>query len=274
MKKVYIYSTVGLIIFILVYLVIPHDEKFISTVVKQKINLTSVSTRNIFKTVSSSEFKEQIATSENYQSTGDELLWCLPIEGFDGYQAIIELRHQAGYSSSYGEYHNGSDIDDLDSISNNAYILSPVDGTVQTAAYSSSAGNWVVIKSTDGYTIKLMHMAELPLVVAGDDVKAGTRVGIIGTTGQSTGEHLHYQVEMTGSVLNPYTLDPISRDTTKGEAPTSLSNLRFFTTSNVSIIKTPSLDNTSVALPQNPMLRDYQVVANKDGYKPTVEEYD
>lgn len=84
-------------------------------------------------------------------------------------------------------------------------IYAAAAGTVLIAGYSSSAGNWVVISHGNGLTSKYMHMFERPYVSAGDKVVKGQHIGGVGTTGQSTGNHLHFQVEVNGIAVNPST---------------------------------------------------------------------
>lgn len=74
-------------------------------------------------------------------------------------------------------------------------IYAAAAGTVLIAGYSSSAGNWVVIDHGNGLITKYMHMYQTPLVSAGQKVVKGQHIGGVGTTGQSTGNHLHFQVE-------------------------------------------------------------------------------
>lgn len=69
-------------------------------------------------------------------------------------------------------------------------------GTVLIAGYSDSAGNWVVIDHGNGLITKYMHMYQTPLVKARQKVVKGQHIGGVGTTGQSTGNHLHFQVEI------------------------------------------------------------------------------
>lgn len=82
-------------------------------------------------------------------------------------------------------------------------IYAAAAGTVLIAGYSSSAGNWVVISHGNGLVTKYMHMFESPYVSAGDKVAKGQHIGGVGTTGQSTGNHLHFQVEVDGVAVNP-----------------------------------------------------------------------
>lgn len=75
-------------------------------------------------------------------------------------------------------------------------------GTVIIAGYSASAGNWVVINHGNGLTTKYMHHSAL-CVTAGQYVEKGQQIGYVGNTGQSTGPHLHFQVEENGVAVNP-----------------------------------------------------------------------
>lgn len=76
-------------------------------------------------------------------------------------------------------------------------------GKVQIAGYSKTAGNWVVIKQDDGTVAKYMHMQKGLKVSAGDTVKSGQTIGKVGSTGHSTGAHLHLQIEQNGTPIDP-----------------------------------------------------------------------
>lgn len=95
--------------------------------------------------------------------------------------------------------HKGVDI----AVPAGTKIYSVMDGTVTTATYSSSAGNWIVIQDKDGYISKYMHCSTL-LVGAGTQVKKGQLIATVGSTGNSTGNHLHLQLESPdGEYINP-----------------------------------------------------------------------
>jgi murein DD-endopeptidase MepM/ murein hydrolase activator NlpD len=76
-------------------------------------------------------------------------------------------------------------------------------GIVETATYSSSAGYYVVINHMDGYKSTYMHMCKFPSVKQGEMVTAGQVIGCVGTTGTSTGYHLHFGISQNGVNLNP-----------------------------------------------------------------------
>lgn len=82
-------------------------------------------------------------------------------------------------------------------------IYAAAAGTVIIAGWSDSAGYWVVISHGNGLVTKYMHMYQSPLVSSGQKVVKGQHIGGVGTTGQSTGNHLHFQVEVDGVAVNP-----------------------------------------------------------------------
>lgn len=75
-------------------------------------------------------------------------------------------------------------------------------GTVIAATYSSSAGNYVAISHGNGLVTKYMHHVSI-CVRAGQRVEKGQQIGWVGSTGNSTGPHLHFQVEENGVPVNP-----------------------------------------------------------------------
>ena len=113
-----------------------------------------------------------------------------------GYNSISST---FGYRSFDSSFHKGVDF----AASQGTPIYAAASGTVIIAGYSSSAGNWVVISHGGGLTTKYMHMVSTPLVSPGQSVSAGQNIGYVGTTGYSTGPHLHFQVEVGGTAVNP-----------------------------------------------------------------------
>lgn len=95
-------------------------------------------------------------------------------------------------------YHKGIDI----GASSGSAIYAAASGTVVTAGYSSSAGNYVTISHGNGISTTYMHCSAL-YVSAGDSVSQGQTIAAVGSTGISTGPHLHFAVIVNGSYQNP-----------------------------------------------------------------------
>ncbi len=87
-------------------------------------------------------------------------------------------------------------------------IWAPADGTVIAATYSSGYGNYVTIAHDNGYTTLCAHMASIA-VSYGDRVSQGQVIGYVGTTGVSTGYHIHYEVHSGGSTIDPLSVSYI-----------------------------------------------------------------
>ena len=70
------------------------------------------------------------------------------------------------------------------------------------AQYSSSAGYYVTVDHQDGFQSKYLHMTHY-IVSVGDYVTAGQVIGYVGSTGVSTGAHLHFTITYDGNYVNP-----------------------------------------------------------------------
>ena len=75
-------------------------------------------------------------------------------------------------------------------------------GTVTTATFGSSAGNYVTINHGDGFSSVYMHMTSY-VVSKGATVSQGQLIGYMGSTGVSTGSHLHFGISLNGTYVNP-----------------------------------------------------------------------
>lgn len=101
----------------------------------------------------------------------------------------------AGASS----YHKGIDI----GAAHGADIVAAADGTVVFAGYSNSAGNYVTVNHGGGLYTVYMHCSSLS-VSKGQSVSRGQVIAKVGSTGISTGNHLHFGVSLNGSYVNPW----------------------------------------------------------------------
>lgn len=97
-------------------------------------------------------------------------------------------------------FHSGVDL----AASGGTPIYASKSGTVTTAAYAQySWGNYVVINHGDGYSTLYAHMRYYAVSV-GEHVNQGDVIGYVGTTGNSNGNHLHFNVYYNGSLQNPF----------------------------------------------------------------------
>jgi len=92
-------------------------------------------------------------------------------------------------------HHNGTDVSSAGI--HGTKILAAKSGVVTTSEYSSSYGNYVVVSHSDGYQTLYAHMSRRAVSV-GDIVKQSDVLGYVGSTGASTGSHLHYEVWKDG----------------------------------------------------------------------------
>lgn len=81
-------------------------------------------------------------------------------------------------------------------------IMAAKSGTVTISAYHSSYGNYVVVSHSDGTSTLYAHMSRRNATV-GQTVKQGDTIGYVGTTGSSTGNHLHFEIRLNGTRVDP-----------------------------------------------------------------------
>ncbi|MCR4738865.1 MAG: peptidoglycan DD-metalloendopeptidase family protein [Lachnospiraceae bacterium] len=97
------------------------------------------------------------------------------------------------------KFHNGVDL----AAPSGSPILAAYDGEVVAAAYSSSMGNYVMIDHGDGLYTIYMHASSVG-VSKGQLVVRGEQIGTVGSTGRSTGPHLHFSVRINGEYTSPW----------------------------------------------------------------------
>lgn len=122
-------------------------------------------------------------------------VWPLP-----GYSRISsDFGYRSDPFTGAQAYHSGIDIP----APAGTAIVAASSGTVEWANYSSSAGNWIGINHGNGVYTVYMHMSAL-LVSSGKKVSAGQTIGLVGNTGASQGNHLHFSVRKNGSYVSPW----------------------------------------------------------------------
>lgn len=94
--------------------------------------------------------------------------------------------------------HAGTDF----AASTGTAVYAAMGGTVTVSTYSSSAGNYISINHGNGLVTIYMHNSQL-FVSVGDTVTKGQNIALSGNTGSSTGPHLHFQVMLNGTAVEP-----------------------------------------------------------------------
>ena len=155
------------------------------------------------KTAEINSYQEQINSASGEQSEYEKQLneqekllaqWPCPAS----HRITSTFGNRTAPVAGASTYHKGIDI----GASSGSAIVAAASGRVTTSAYSSSAGNYVVISHGNGISTVYMH-ASARYVSEGDVVSKGQTIAAVGSTGFSTGPHLHFGVIVNGSYVNP-----------------------------------------------------------------------
>ena len=104
----------------------------------------------------------------------------------------------SNYGSRWGSFHTGLDIG---GDTGDPYTAA-ASGTIITAGWSGGYGNMILIDHGNGLRTRYAHSTRL-LVSAGQHVSQGQTIGLVGSTGNATGPHLHFEVILNGDTVNP-----------------------------------------------------------------------
>lgn len=102
------------------------------------------------------------------------------------------------YGMRHGKMHTGVDF----AANGGTHIYAWKDGTVTFAGWSGSYGNFIIVQHNDGTVSRYAHCSGFA-VSSGTYVSKGQTIGYVGTTGNSTGNHLHFEIQINGSFVNP-----------------------------------------------------------------------
>ena len=105
----------------------------------------------------------------------------------------------SGYGSRWGRLHAGIDIA---GVSDRTVVAADHGKVVRAGWHSGGYGNYVVIDHQNGYRTLYAHLSSIS-VRAGETVERGEAIGVMGSTGHSTGVHLHFEVHRHGRTVNP-----------------------------------------------------------------------
>lgn len=125
-----------------------------------------------------------------------------------GDKFIIPIQAKFRWTSPYGKridpianvasFHTGTDM----ACPTGTPIVAAMSGTVKSTGVSRVYGNYVIIDHGNGYQTLYAHMSKI-IASKGQWVSQGTRIGLVGSTGYSTGPHLHFTVYKNGKMVDP-----------------------------------------------------------------------
>ena len=126
--------------------------------------------------------------------SGEKMTWPCP--------AYTRISSEYGWrihpTLGVNKYHNGVDM----AAPKGSDILAAFSGEVVAATYNSTMGNYVLMNHGNGYYTIYMHASKL-CVTPGQVIVEGEKIAEVGSTGRSTGPHLHFGVRKNGEYVNP-----------------------------------------------------------------------
>ena len=174
-RKKLIFSTMMILIIFL----------FVSCKSEEEMN-TAVLSQNIVK-----ENEERVAVKETKKSV-NSILMSLSNPTKGGYITSV-------FGERWGRLHKGIDI----SGNIGDPVMASFDGVVKSRFYEKDGyGNIIILKYSNGLETRYAHMNSFK-VKEGDRVKKGDIIGSVGNTGRSTGPHLHFELRINGSPVDP-----------------------------------------------------------------------
>ena len=198
---------------------VKEEEKNINTLIDEKeAQLVSLSSDISTKEAAIKEYEDEIA-AQNAEIAALEKAVAeekarlaaenIAARTYDGGMFAWPCPSYTRISDEYGnrmhptlgveKFHNGLDM----AAPYGSSILAAYDGDVVAAAYSSSMGNYIMIDHGDGLYTIYMHASAL-YVSSGQTVTKGQKIAAVGSTGRSTGNHLHFGVRRNGSYVSPW----------------------------------------------------------------------
>ncbi|MGH1465742.1 MAG: DUF5930 domain-containing protein [Cognatishimia sp.] len=117
------------------------------------------------------------------------------------------VRFTSGFGMRWGRMHKGSDF----AGPTGTNIYSTADGVITHAGWSTGYGRLIKIKHANGIETRYAHLAKIRVNV-GQRVSRGDHIGDMGNSGRSTGTHLHYEVRVNGTAVNPMKFIKAARD--------------------------------------------------------------
>jgi murein DD-endopeptidase MepM/ murein hydrolase activator NlpD len=132
-------------------------------------------------------------TADWFKANSAPNLW--PVEG----QVTGSFGERIDPFNGEGAFHSGVDIGS----SYGAQIIAPADGVVTLSEIMGGYGKALIIDHGNGISTRYGHLSGYA-VTAGQSVHRGDVIGYVGESGRSTGPHLHYEVRINDTPVNPY----------------------------------------------------------------------
>ncbi len=148
--------------------------------------------RDAKKIESTLKFVEDVISKQKVRLASTPSIW--PTNGYLSNSFGSRIHPFTGKRS----FHYGQDI----ATQSGNRVVAPANGVVLIAEYRDFYGRMIIIDHNFGYTTRYGHLSAFN-VKEGQRVKRGQVIGYVGSTGRSTGPHLHYEVRFMGKAMNP-----------------------------------------------------------------------
>ena len=129
-----------------------------------------------------------LADEQDNISFDEETLFAMPVSG----------TITSNFGERWGKNHNGIDIGALEGDE----ILAAEDGVVTYSGWVDGYGNYLILDHENGFQTCYAHCSSL-ISMAGDRVVKGQKIAYVGSTGRSTGPHLHFEIKFNGVFQDP-----------------------------------------------------------------------
>lgn len=164
-------------------------EAYMATYVPPTTAPAATSTNNGTTTSSGST-----TTTTTTTTTASSATWLVPCS----YTSITSpFGYRTAPTTGASTYHQGVDLD-----TGTGWPVYATRAGIAYTAYGSAAGNYVTIDHQDGFKSVYMHLSGFS-ISNGTIVSAGQQIGLTGSTGVSTGDHLHFGISLNGVYVNP-----------------------------------------------------------------------
>ena len=160
------------------------EEKAVAALYEKKVVVITSSSG--YPTTPSSGFSTSRSTITKKVDLG--MSFTRPVKG------VVTSR----FGARWGSTHTGTDI----GAASGTPIYAAASGTVIFSGWKGTLGKFIVVNHGNGIQTYYAHCSTL-LVSKGDTVTAGQQIAKVGSTGRSTGPHLHFEIRLNGSALNP-----------------------------------------------------------------------